>query len=71
MAPTQAEMLFDRLRSCRDLPTPPAVALRIIDLAQDPLADLARSGDDHGVGLPWPMKGSSGSSSTHAPPSST
>lgn len=46
MAPTQAEMLFDRLKSCRDLPTPPAVALRIIDLAQDPFADLARTADE-------------------------
>src|SRR5690606_19573415 len=44
MVPTQAE-LFTRLKGCRDLPTPPAIALRIIDLAQDPLADLARTAD--------------------------
>ena len=37
--------LFNRLRNCRDLPTPPAVALRIIELAQDPFADLARTAD--------------------------
>lgn len=42
----QAEMLFDRLRNCRDLPTPPAIALRIIDLAQDPFADLARTAEE-------------------------
>ena len=37
--------LFNRLRNCPDLPTPPAIALRIIDLAQDPFADLARTAD--------------------------
>ena len=28
------------LLQCRNLPSPPAVALRIIELAQDPMADL-------------------------------
>lgn len=46
MALMQAETVFDRLRNCPDLPTPPAVALRIIELAQDPFADLARTADE-------------------------
>lgn len=37
--------LRTRLRNCRDLPTPPAIALRIIELAQDPAADLGRTAE--------------------------
>lgn len=39
------EDLLKRLSNCRDLPTPPAIALKIIDLAQDPFADLGQTAD--------------------------
>ena len=35
-----SESLIKRLRACRSLPTPPAVATRIIDLANDPQVDM-------------------------------
>lgn len=38
----ELETLLDR---CRDLPTPPGVALRVIGLAQDPTTDLAATAE--------------------------
>ena len=33
------------LALCRNLPSPPGIALRIIELAQDPEADIATAAD--------------------------
>ena len=39
------ESLVQRLRTCSSFPTPPPVALRVIELAQDPDIDISRVAD--------------------------
>lgn len=39
------EKIAQRLRTCTSFPTPPAVAMQVIALAQDPDIDLARVAD--------------------------
>ena len=37
--------LQDKLRSCRTLPTPPAIALQLIDLCHDPPVEVSQLAD--------------------------